>query len=85
MLEDSTPKEKYISLFSVVALKTISAVAKKMTSESISEQASAKLNQCSNDEYEEFNQSHIIREDGGAWDTLRTLNQLIMLIQTATF
>ena len=30
------------------------AVAKKMTSESISEQASAKLNQCSNDEYEEF-------------------------------
>ena len=30
------------------------AVAKKMTSESISEQASAKLNQCSKDEYEEF-------------------------------
>ena len=30
------------------------AVAKKMTSESISEQASAKLDQCSNDEYEEF-------------------------------
>ena len=30
------------------------AVAKKMTSESVSEQASAKLNQCSNDEYEEF-------------------------------
>ena len=30
------------------------AVAKKMTSESISEQASAKLNQCSNDEYQEF-------------------------------
>ena len=30
------------------------AIAKKMTSESISEQASAKLNQCSNDEYEEF-------------------------------
>ena len=30
------------------------AVAKKMTSESISEQASAKLKQCSNDEYEEF-------------------------------
>ena len=30
------------------------AVAKKMTSESISEQALAKLNQCSNDEYEEF-------------------------------
>ena len=30
------------------------AVAKRMTSESISEQASAKLNQCSNDEYEEF-------------------------------
>ena len=29
------------------------AVAKKMTSESISEQASAKLNECSNDEYEE--------------------------------
>ena len=29
-------------------------VAKKMTSKSISEQASAKLNQCSNDEYEEF-------------------------------
>ena len=25
-----------------------------MTSESISEQASAKLNQCTNDEYEEF-------------------------------
>jgi len=30
------------------------AVAKKMTLESISEQASAKLNQCSKDEYEEF-------------------------------
>jgi OHCU decarboxylase len=30
------------------------AVAKKMTSESISEQASAKLNECSNEEYEEF-------------------------------
>ena len=30
------------------------AVAKKMTSESISEQASAELNQCSKDEYEEF-------------------------------
>ena len=30
------------------------AVAKKMTSESISEQASAKLNECSDDEYEEF-------------------------------
>ena len=30
------------------------AVAKKMTSESISEQASAKLNECSNDEYKEF-------------------------------
>ena len=30
------------------------AVAKRMTSESISEQASAKLNECSNEEYEEF-------------------------------
>ena len=30
------------------------AVAKIMTSESISEQASAKLNECSNEEYEEF-------------------------------
>ena len=30
------------------------AVAKKMTSESISEQTSAKLNECSNDEYDEF-------------------------------
>ena len=30
------------------------AVAKRMTSESISEQASAKLNECSNQEYEEF-------------------------------
>ena len=30
------------------------AIAKKMTSESISEQASAKLNECSDDEYEEF-------------------------------
>ena len=30
------------------------AVAKKMTLESISEQASAKLNECSNEEYEEF-------------------------------
>ena len=30
------------------------AVAKKMTSESISEQASAKLNECTNEEYEEF-------------------------------
>ena len=30
------------------------AVAKKMTSESISEQASVKLNDCSNEEYEEF-------------------------------
>ena len=30
------------------------AVAKKMTSESISEQTSAKLNECSNEEYEEF-------------------------------
>ena len=35
------------------------AVAKKMTSESISEQASAKLNQCSNDEYEEFKKLNI--------------------------
>ena len=30
------------------------AVAKKLTSESNSEQASAKLNECSNEEYEEF-------------------------------
>ena len=30
------------------------AVAKKMTLESISEQASVKLNECSNDEYDEF-------------------------------
>ncbi len=30
------------------------AVTKKMTSESISEQASVKLNECSNEEYEEF-------------------------------
>jgi len=30
------------------------AVAKKMTSESITEQASVKLNECSNEEYEEF-------------------------------
>ena len=30
------------------------AVAKRMTSESILEQASAKLNECSNEEYEEF-------------------------------
>ena len=35
------------------------AVAKKMTSESITEQASAKLNQCSNDEYEEFKKLYI--------------------------
>ena len=35
------------------------AVAKKMTSESISEQASAKLNECSNDEYEEFKKLNI--------------------------
>jgi len=35
------------------------AVAKKMTSESVSEQASAKLNQCSNDEYEEFKKLNI--------------------------
>ena len=30
------------------------AIAKKMTSESILEQTSAKLNECSNDEYDEF-------------------------------
>ena len=35
------------------------AVAKKMTSESISEQASAKLNECSNDEYQEFKKLNI--------------------------
>ena len=35
------------------------AVAKKMTLESISEQASAKLNKCSNDEYEEFKKLNI--------------------------
>ena len=35
------------------------AVAKKMTSESISEQASAKLNECSYDEYEEFKKLNI--------------------------
>ena len=35
------------------------AVAKKMTSESLSEQASAKLNECSNDEYEEFKKLNI--------------------------
>ena len=35
------------------------AVAKRMTSESISEQASAKLNECSNDEYEEFKKLNI--------------------------
>ena len=35
------------------------AVAKKMTSESISEQASAKLNECSNEEYEEFKKLNI--------------------------
>ena len=35
------------------------AVAKKMTSESISEQASAKLDQCSNEEYEELSLIHI--------------------------
>ncbi len=35
------------------------AVAKKMTLESISEQASAKLNECSNDEYEEFKKLNI--------------------------
>ena len=35
------------------------AVAKKLTSESISEQASAKLNECSNDEYEEFKKLNI--------------------------
>ena len=35
------------------------AVAKKMTSESISEQASAKLNECSNHEYEEFKKLNI--------------------------
>ena len=35
------------------------AVEKKMTSESISEQASAKLNECSNDEYEEFKKLNI--------------------------
>ena len=35
------------------------AVAKKMTLESISEQASAKLNECSYDEYEEFKKLNI--------------------------
>ena len=35
------------------------AVAKKLTSESKSEQASAKLNECSKDEYEEFKKLNI--------------------------
>jgi OHCU decarboxylase len=35
------------------------AVAKKLTSESKSEQASAKLNECSSDEYEEFKELNI--------------------------
>ena len=35
------------------------AVAKRMTSESISEQASAKLNECSDEEYEEFKKLNI--------------------------
>ena len=35
------------------------AVAKKMTLESISEQACAKLNECSNDEYQEFKKLNI--------------------------
>ena len=35
------------------------AVAKKLTSESKLEQASAKLNECSNDEYEEFKKLNI--------------------------
>ena len=35
------------------------AVAKKLTSESESEQASAKLNECSSEEYEEFRELNI--------------------------
>jgi OHCU decarboxylase len=48
--------EKYgkDKIFEILNLHPELAVAKKLTSESKSEQASAKLNECSSDEYEEF-------------------------------
>ena len=48
--------EKYgkDKIFEILNLHPELAVAKKLTSESKSEQASAKLNECSGDEYEEF-------------------------------
>ncbi len=48
--------EKYgkDKIFEILNLHPELAVAKKLTSESESEQASAKLNECSGDEYEEF-------------------------------
>jgi len=48
--------EKYgkDKIFEILNLHPELAVAKKLTSESESEQASAKLNECSSDEYEEF-------------------------------
>ena len=48
--------EKYgkNKIFEILNLHPELAVAKKLTSESESEQASAKLNECSSDEYEEF-------------------------------
>ena len=46
-----SPKNKILEILN---LHPELAVAKKLTSESKSEQASAKLNECSNEEYEEF-------------------------------
>ena len=48
--------EKYgkDKIFEILNLHPELAVAKKLTSESKSEQTSAKLNECSNEEYEEF-------------------------------
>ena len=45
------PKDKILEILN---LHPELAVAKKLTSESKSEQTSAKLNECSNEEYEEF-------------------------------
>ena len=45
------PKDKILEILN---LHPELAVAKKLTSESKSEQISAKLNECSNEEYEEF-------------------------------
>ena len=48
---ESYPKDKILEIFN---LHPELVVAKKLTSESKSEQTSAKLNECSNEEYEEF-------------------------------